>query len=91
MLHTCTKVPLQREHAALSESQLSPLPPASLSSVPVSLGTTPGHMSPCPRPLALWGASLGDSPGKSTFHLGLFWPMRTNCPSPWAPGLARLP
>lgn len=46
----------------------------------------------CPRShtpsTAQRGAIPGNSPGRSTFHLGLFWSMRADQAGSWPPGLA---
>ena len=76
--HTLWCVPLKPGHAPLAESQLSTLIPDLCF---CSLGPVPEPTTPS---TAGWrGAVPGNSPGRSIFHLGLFWSIRTDCPCPW--------
>lgn len=74
--HACPGLRWGPSHRPLGTAQ-HPAPRSV--SCPGSLGTIPGPSPPQPR--------AGDSPGRSTFHLGPFWSMGTDRPSP-CPGPA---
>lgn len=82
-------VPLQPGHAPLAESQFSTLPPTSTPAQPLEVGGPVPE--PTPPSTVQPGATPGNSPGRSTFHLGLFWSMRTDQSGSWPPGRAWLP
>lgn len=87
-LHPCSEVPLPPRHTPLPKSPASTLPPPHVylwksDQRPRTHVLPPTHHGPT-------GGHPGDSPGRSTFHSGLFWSMRTDSPRPWPahPGLA---